>query len=135
MTDQIAREWLAQHAETANNRDHAAHMAMISQNVKLYGVPDFDVIDYAGWSDQCRHEFSEDLFKRVSYNGLKMVATADRRVMFKTIERVEGTDGSINQHGLEIIVEQEDDGIWRVTQERILTDEETAHDDIASHTL
>ena len=48
--------------------------------------------------------------------------------MFKTLETVEGTDGSLNVHGVEIVIRKEEDGKWRVTQERILASDEMEFD-------
>ena len=55
--------------------------------------------------------------------------------MFKTIEHVETVDNTKSTTGIEIIISFEQDelnneteGRWRVTQERILSDDELAHD-------
>ena len=48
--------------------------------------------------------------------------------MFKSIETVEGTDGSVNTSGIEFIIQKEEDGQWRVFQERILPDDELEND-------
>jgi hypothetical protein len=48
--------------------------------------------------------------------------------MFKSIETVEGNDGSINTSGIEFIIQKEEDGHWRVAQERILPDDELESD-------
>lgn len=48
--------------------------------------------------------------------------------MFKTYETVEATDGTLSAHGIEVLLEQEEDGKWRVVQERILPPDEVAHD-------
>jgi len=48
--------------------------------------------------------------------------------MFKSIETVEGSDGIVNSNGIEFIIQKEDDGQWRVGQERILPDDELDSD-------
>ena len=121
-------EFLAVMAETANNLDFDAHMDLISKNVSVYGVPDFEVITYDDWFNQCRHEFDNKLLKKVSYQGLNILAETPSRIMFKSIETVEGSDGSTNTSGIEFIIQKEEDGQWRVAQERILPEDELDSD-------
>ncbi|MDT8281933.1 MAG: hypothetical protein RQ982_03880 [Gammaproteobacteria bacterium] len=121
-------EFLAVMAETANKLDFEAHMNLISKEVSVYGVPGFEVITYEDWFKQCKHEFENKLLKKVSYQGLNILAETPQRVMFKSIETVEGSDGSVNANGIEFILQKEDDGQWRVAQERILPEDELASD-------
>ncbi len=121
-------EFLAVMAETANKLDFDAHMNLISKNVSVYGVPDFEVITYDDWFNQCKHEFDNKLLKKVSYQGLNILAETPSRIMFKSIETVEGNDDSINTSGIEFIIQKEEDGQWRVAQERILPEDELDSD-------
>jgi ketosteroid isomerase-like protein len=124
----VAREWLAASAHTANTKNYAAHMDLISRKVQVFGIPGIEVIGYDDWARQCQHEFETGVLKQVSYDGMKVQVMTPGRVMFKTIETVEASDGAVQAHGLEIILEKETDGKWRVVQERILTREEAEHD-------
>ena len=124
----IAREWLEASARTANAKDYDAHMNLISRKVQVFGVPGIEVIGYDDWAKQCKHEFESGLLKKVSYDGMKVQVMTPGRVMFKTIETVEASDGTINAQGVEIVLEKETDGKWRVAQELILTREEAEHD-------
>lgn len=128
MSKEIAEHWLAEATRTANARDHHAHMNLISERVSLHGVPGYETIGYEDWSKQCQHEFENNLLKHVQYDGLKLIVSTDDRIMFKTYETVEGTDGTINAQGVEMLLEKEDDGNWRLVQERILPPDEAAHD-------
>jgi len=121
-------EFLAVMAETANKLDLAAHMNLISKDVSVYGVPGFEVITYEDWYKQCKYEFENRLLKKVSYQGLNILAETPDRVMFKSLETVEGSDGSSNTSGVEFIIQKEADGQWRVSQERILPDDELEND-------
>ncbi len=71
--------------------------------------------------------------KRVSYEGLRVVSVTLGNMLFKTTETVEGTDGTINRHGVEILIRKEADGRWRVTQERILRLNEVEFDSRTTH--
>ncbi len=132
MESKNAKDMLERLALTANAGDYAAHMDLISQQVSVFGVPGFEVIGYDDWARQCKHEFAAGLLKQVSYAGLRVVTLAPGNVLFKTTETVEGTDGTVNRQGVEILIRKEDDGKWRIVQERILADDEMEFD---SHKL
>lgn len=121
-------EFLAVMAETANKLDLDAHMNLISKDVSVYGVPGFEVIAYDDWYKQCEYEFENKLLKKVSYEGLNILAETPDRVMFKSLETVEGSDGSASTSGIEFIIQKEADGQWRVSQERVLPEDELASD-------
>ena len=123
MSQIIAEQWLLDAVRTANAKDHNAHMDLISKQISLQGVPGYD-----DWSRQCQHEFENNLLKSVRYDGFKLVAETATRVMFKTYETVEATDGTVNAQGVEMLLVKEDDGKWRLAQERILPPDESAHD-------
>ena len=126
----IAEQWLLEAVRTANAKEHDAHMDLISKRISLQGVPGFESIGYEDWSHQCQHEFENNLLKSVRYDGFKLVAETATRVMFKTYETVEATDGTVNAHGVEMLLEKEEDGKWRLVQERILPPDESAHDQL-----
>lgn len=128
MSEDIIKQWLNEVSRTVATKDLNAHLDLISRNVKLTGVPGFDLIDYASWASQCQHEFSNNLIRSVAYNGLQVRATATNRIMFKTLETVTAADGTHNAQGIEVLLEKEPDGKWRVVQERILPEDETRHD-------
>lgn len=132
MSVQIVEKLLQEMARSANEKDLTAHMELISQEVSVFGIPGFDVIGYDDWARQCQHEFDNNILKSVSYGPMKVVAHAPGRIMFKTLETVEANDGTRNSNGVEIIIQKEDDGKWRVLQERILPQDEAAHDGIVA---
>lgn len=123
-----AQQFLDQMADSANALDLERHMNLISRNVGVFGVPGFDVIGYDDWYNQCRHEFENQLLQQVSYKGLNVLAEMPDRIMFKSIETVIGADGATSSSGIEFIISKEDDGQWRVTQERVLPDDELDND-------
>ena len=121
-----AQQFLDQMADTANSLDLDAHMDLISKEVSVFGLPGFEVIGYDDWLKQCKHEFDNKLLKQVSYKGLDVLTEMPDKVIFKSIETVEGTDGASNTYSIEFIIQKEDDGKWRVTRERILQDTQEA---------
>ncbi len=124
----VAREWLEASARTANAKNHESHMNLISRKVQVFGIPGLEVVGYNDWAKQCQHEFETGVLKNVSYTGIKVQVMTPGRVMFKTVETVEANDGTVQAHGVEIILEKEMDDKWRVVQERILSREEAEHD-------
>ena len=122
------QDFLDQMAATANALNLVDHMNLISKEVGVYGVPGFEVIGYEDWFNQCQHEFENKLLKNVSYQGMNVLAQTNDRIMFKSVETVEGSDGEINANGIEFIIQQEEDGMWRVNQERVLPEDELESD-------
>ena len=107
----IIKTWLTAIVDTASQRDHAAHMKLISKNISLAGVPGFENIGFDDWSNQCKHEFENELIGEIQYQGLKIRAATDSRIMFVTQETVIASDGTQNQQGIECLLEIEDDSI------------------------
>lgn len=126
MNEEVAKSWMKKVVETAANRDYVAHMNLISKKVNITGIPGFDSVGYEDWAKQCQHEFEDKIIKSVNYQGLKMCAATDTQVMFNTYEVVEATDGKVNAQGIEVLLENEE-GTWRVVQERILSAAEVEH--------
>ncbi len=125
-TENIITSWLSDITRTAAEQNHTAHMELISRDVRLSGVPGFDNIGFDDWSNQCQHDFNDKLIDTISYAGLKIRAATETRIMFMTHETVKATDGSVNSQGIECLLEKEQDGKWRLVQQRVMGDEETA---------
>lgn len=124
----IAQEWLDASALTATNHQFDEHFNLISKRVRVTGVQGFESIGYNDWASQSKQEFKDGTLKGVSYNGLKVLATNEKQIMFKTVEYISASDGTSKAHGVEILLEAEEGGIWRAVQERVLTDAESRHD-------
>jgi hypothetical protein len=135
MSEAIAKSWLSDSADTANNKQFKAHMDLISKRVSVKGVEGFDNIDYDAWYRVCEKEFAQGILKCVRYDGLKMITSTETKVQFKTYEVVEATDATINAHGIEVWLELESDAKWRLVKERIMSDEETREDGLLQGTL
>jgi len=128
MSNEIVNTFLQNMADTATAMELDAHLNLISKDVQLLGFPGFDVINFNDWATQCKREFAEGFIKDVSYEGLKIITQTEKRIMFKTIELVEATDGTKNIMGIEVVIEQEQDNQWRITRERILPVDEVKQD-------
>jgi len=124
----IAQKWLDASALTATNKQFEEHFNLISKKVRVTGVHGYESISYDDWARQSEQEFKDNVLKSVSYEGLKMLATNETQIMFKTVETVLANDGKRSAHGVEILLTQEEDGVWRATQERVLSNGESVHD-------
>lgn len=120
MTTDFVEDFLLRFAKTAVEGDHGGHMAMISKKVLVHGVPGFETIDFDSWSRQCAHEFPQFLIRSIDYVGIDIKVETDTLLCFETHETVEACDGTVNSNLLEIFIEREEDGKWRIVQERIL---------------
>ncbi len=123
-----AQSFLDLMAATANQLNLDKHMNLISKQVSVFGVPGFEVIGYDDWLNQCQYEFENKILKQVSYQGLNVITDTPVHIMFKSVETVEGSDGMINNNGIEFIIQKEEDGQCRVSQERILSEDELEND-------
>ncbi len=123
----IAQEWMDASAKTATERDFAAHFNLISKKVRVTGVPGFESISYDDWARASEKDFKDGVLESVTYDGLKMSAHNDTQIMFKTLEIIQVNDGSKKTQGVEVLIELEEDGVWRVIQERVMTGDETKH--------
>lgn len=127
-TKDIIKNWMDTCCSTIEQYDHQGHMSQISKDVEVYGIPGFDEIGYDDWYSQCEYEFNEKLVSSSSYRGLNIKQEGESKIVFSTIEVVNATDGTIEEHGVEITLEKESDGQWRVTQERLFDNEEALKD-------
>lgn len=113
------RLWLDKITHSVATRDLDAHMGLVSRKVQVYGVPNNDVIDYAGWERRRRNEFSKGLLTRLSYSEPQMKVIGLRRIIFAIDEKMYGHDGRQVMITKDIVLEREDDEQWRVVEEQI----------------
>ena len=119
MESKVAKEWMDELSRTANAKDFEANIALISKEVQVFGFPDIEVIRYDDWAAQCKQEFAQGILKSYRYDGVKVLMMMPGKVVFETRETIEATDGTVNVMDVEIVLQREDDGKWRVTQERV----------------
>ncbi|MDH5394137.1 MAG: hypothetical protein OEY11_13200 [Gammaproteobacteria bacterium] len=128
---QIAEQWLTQAAESAGRKDLQAHMGMISKRISVAGVPGFDNIDYDIWYTQCKHQFEMSMIKSIAYKGFNLVSATATQITFTIYETVVGTDGTLNEQIMEMLLEKEDDNVWRLLSERVILE----NDAVRNHEL
>lgn len=131
--EKIAQKWLDASALTASKQDFDAHFDLISERVRVTGVPGFESISYDDWARAAKKDFEEGTLEKVTYEGLKLNAQNETQIMFKTLENIFVNDGTKKTQGVEILIELEKDGVWRVIQERVMTGDEIRHVGLLPH--
>lgn len=121
-------EFLSEMAETANTHNLEAHMNLISKDVKVLGFPEFDLITYDDWLNQCKQEFENKLLVRVSYQDVHTLSESTDEIRFIAVETVYARDGKTNMDCIEFTIRKEGDGQWRVVHERIISAEDLDDD-------
>ena len=116
-----AEEFLSEMAETANTHNLEAHMNLISKDVKVTGFPEFDLITYDDWFNQCKQEFENRLLVRVSYKDLHTLSETTDEIRFVAVETVYARDGQTNINCIKFTIRKENDGQWRVVFEHIIS--------------
>ncbi|MGB5561765.1 MAG: nuclear transport factor 2 family protein [Sedimenticolaceae bacterium] len=127
MTDAVVKSWLDQFVATALARDLQGHMAMISPQVMVFGVPGFDTLGYDDWYRQCAHEFPQGLIKALDYSRLKLRTASGDSILFKALETTQTAEGGSLAQAVEMLLQREG-GDWKLKQLRILPEDEARHD-------
>ena len=127
MTDAVVKSWLDQFVATALARDLQGHMAMISPQVMVFGVPGFDTLGYDDWYRQCEHEFPQGLITALDYSRLKLRTASGDSILFKALETTQTEEGGSLAQAVEMLLQREG-GDWKLKQLRMLPEDEARHD-------
>jgi len=123
---QTITPWLQSFAQTAVEQNLTAHMAHISKEVGVFGVPGFDVLGYDDWFKQCEHEFPQGLIKALSYPNPKIRTSTDEQILFVVLETMSMANGGSSSQALEMLLQKEGDK-WLLKQLRMLPEDEARH--------
>ena len=127
MTRETVDPWLARFVATALAHDLEGHMAMISPQVLVFGVPGFDTLGYDDWYRQCEHEFPQGLITALAYDKVNVRTADPQRILFKALETTATADGGHTAQGVEMLLQREE-GEWKLKQLRLLPQDEARHD-------
>ena len=116
---EIAQHWLDALAFSAATWNLDDHMALVSTQVKVRGIPGVEVIDYDGWKKRRQNEFSKKLLRSLSYRLHNILAQEEDSVVFTVVETMKSSQGQIITVDKAVNLRREKDGQWRVIQERI----------------
>ncbi|MCF8016756.1 MAG: hypothetical protein K9L65_13895 [Chromatiaceae bacterium] len=121
---EIANDWALACCETLERRDIEGHMNLISRRVKVYGLANLDVVDYHFWLQQVQEQFAAGLVTSLRYYLNAVKVDSDTQLRLTAIEYLTDKDGSEHESPLLITLCKEADGVWRATEEKILTKDE-----------
>jgi ketosteroid isomerase-like protein len=127
MIESVVQDWLANFRQTALARDLEGHMAMISPQVTVFGVPGFDTLGYENWYKQCAHEFPQGLIVALDYSRIAVRTANQSQILFKALETTATADGGQISQAVEMLLQRDEDS-WRLKQLRILPADEARHD-------
>ncbi|HEY0635624.1 MAG TPA: hypothetical protein VGE00_09585 [Gammaproteobacteria bacterium] len=115
----IARQWLDRYSFSAATWNLDDHMALISQEMQLHGLPNGGVIDYAGFRRRRRNEFSNKLLLSITHKGLELLESNGEQITFTIKETLKAMRGESFVLDKEVRLRRESDGQWRVVLEQI----------------
>jgi hypothetical protein len=113
------RRWCSAMSDSVRQKDLQAHMALVSANLRVYGLPGNSVVDYDGFRKRRKFEFGNDKLITLNYGNVRIITSTQRRISFRTKETLLGTDGTLVLVDKNVILEQEDDGEWRMVEDKI----------------
>ncbi len=120
----VVSGWAMASCETLGRRDVEAHMDLISKEVKVFGLANHEFVDYNFWRNQIEEQFSQGLVKSVRYYLHSVRADSDSLILFTAIEYLTDKDGMEHESPIEVGIAKEEDGVWRVIHQKVLTNDE-----------
>ena len=111
--------WCMGMSDSVKHADLDTHMGFVSRRVKVYGIPSKDIIEYRDWKARRKYEFANGETLALNYQKVRLISSTQRRIRFSTIETTVGKNGKMLMLNKNIILECEDDGVWRVVEENV----------------
>ena len=119
MEKDIIQNWFAEMVHSVVTRDLDAHMALVSKQVQVYGLPGRNPVDYRSWLQRRNNEFSKMRLRSLHYDGVRIKTIGLKRLAFSTKETMTANDGSRVIINKDIMLQKEEDQQWRVIEETI----------------
>lgn len=119
MPQTIIGNWLKQLTRSVETRDLAAHMQLISEQVKVYGLPGGQIVNYRQWKQRRHTEFSQARLLALGYRLINIKTITSLRLIFHVEEIMQACNGMCVLIDKDIILELEADDHWRAVEEYI----------------
>lgn len=116
----VIQQWLSDLAYSAATWDLDAHMALVSENVVVLGIPGIERIDYQGWRKRRRNEFKKKLLHSLHHREPTILSEQPNFITFSVLEQMRDHAKKCIEVNKEVTLHQEQDGKWRVVREQIL---------------
>lgn len=111
--------WCMDMSASVQKQDLDAHMKLVSPGIKVYGVPNNDILSYREWKARRKYEFENKELLVLNYQKIRLITSTQLRLTFNTIETMISKDGKMVVLDKNIVLEKEEDGKWRVVEENI----------------
>jgi len=115
----IVQQWLNRFSFSAATWNLDDHMALISHDVQVHGLPGVGVVDYAGFKKRRHNEFHKKLLLSITHKDLALIESNGEHITFAVKETLKSTRGEGFVLDKEIRLRLEKDGKWRAVQEQI----------------
>ena len=119
VTKHIIEDWLDAMRQSVENQDLTAHMALVSKNVRVYGLPNYKEVDYDAWQQRRKNEFENNRLQGLVYKLIRIRMSLQRRIGFELEEHMLSSDGKVIVILKDVMLEREQDENWRVVEENI----------------
>lgn len=119
LAEHAVMAWCLGMTDSVQHADLDQHMSFVSRRVKVYGVPSKDVIEYRDWKARRKYEFENSQILSLNYQKIRLISSTQRRIRFSTTETTVAKTGKMLVLNKNIILEYEDDDVWRVVEENV----------------
>jgi len=119
VTQHIVEDWLEAMRLSVEQHDLTAHMALVSKNVHIYGLPNYKEIDYDAWQQRRKNEFNHNRLQALVHKLIRIRLSLQRRIGFELEEHMLASDGKVCIILKDVLLEREADDNWRVVEENI----------------
>lgn len=111
--------WCMGVSDSIKRADLDTHMGYVSRKIKVYGVPNKQMIGYRDWKTRRQYEFTNGEILSLNYQKVRIISCTQRRIRFSTNETILGKNGKMLCLTKNILLELEDDSVWRVVEENV----------------
>lgn len=120
MTDtHTALEWLQRLRETVTAHDVSAHLALISESLRVYPTTRRTPLDYTHWATTRRDAIEQGRLTALSHGTPRFRVLALRRIVMQVEETLHFADGQHETLSKHWVLEREADDHWRLVEEQI----------------
>lgn len=113
------QNWLSDMERSVRAQDLQQHMALVSERVHIYGLPNKDALNFTQWQQRRRNEFQTGRLMAMQHGPVKVKTLGLVRLSFNVDQTLISKEGLVYIVNKDIMLEKETDGVWRVIEETI----------------
>lgn len=115
-----ALDWLQTLRETVDQRDARAHLALVSENLRVYPpARQAPPVDYPLWAQRRREDIEQGRLTALAHTPPRFRVMALRRIVMQVEETLYFDNGLEETRAKQLILEKEADEHWRLVEEQI----------------